>query len=83
MDMSWFHNHTDSPALSRARKVTGIGKHGASLEPLYCPYEVMSWLINPKRRKGRELSPEKGWTILERSFQNVYVVKGIGDPRER
>lgn len=85
MDLDWFNNIKDTPALSKARKVRGQGGKGHIAEPLFCPYEVMLWLIDPKRRKGRERQPlgvEKAWQLLEDHFPMVYAVHSIGDPRQ-
>jgi len=67
----WFHNLKDRPALKKARKVKGIGGKNWT-EPMFCPYEVMDWLCNGRRRSGRKLREEKGWEILERVFPKVY-----------
>ena len=81
MNKAWFDNLTDVPKLRAARKYKGIsGRRYA--EPLFCPYEVMQWLIDPKRRKGTKLSDLKGWSILKSYFPNVYNTKSIGDPND-
>lgn len=69
MDQSWF----DKPEgkLLMAKKVTG--KSGRRPHPpLFCPYEVMEWLINPKRKKGQKISVLTGWRQLKKHFSNVY-----------
>ncbi|MFC7434326.1 hypothetical protein ACFQNJ_07360 [Hydrogenophaga bisanensis] len=81
MDSTWFNNLTDTPALQASRKVAGQGMRGRTAEPLFCPFEVMQWLANPKRRKGRKLSPDKAWELLERHFPKVYNLKSVADPR--
>ncbi|MDO9250846.1 MAG: hypothetical protein Q8S71_06570 [Hydrogenophaga sp.] len=81
MDASWFKNVTHSPRLLSARKVVGQGGRGHIAEPLFCPFEVMQWLADAKRRKGRPLSVEKAWELLEKNFSDVYCVRSIGDPR--
>lgn len=81
MNMSWFDNLKDTPALQAARKVVGQGGRGHIAEPLFCPVEVLQWLINPKRRKGSKLGPEKGWELLEKHFPIVYAQCSIADPR--
>jgi hypothetical protein len=79
MDMTWFDNLTDSPKLRAARKITGQGgRHSA--EPLFCPYEVMQWLADPKRRKGKPLNNETAWRLLKGNFGKVYNQYSIGDP---
>lgn len=79
MNMAWFDNLTDAPKLKAARKFTGQGgRHSA--EPLFCPYEVMQWLADPKRRKGKPLSNGTAWRLLKGSFPKVYNQYSIGDP---
>lgn len=72
--MKWFHNLKDRPALKKARKVKGVGGKNWT-EPMFCPYEVMDWLCNGRRRSGRKLREEKGWEILERVFPKVYEAR--------
>ncbi len=81
MSAEWFHNLRDAPGLRHARKVTGQGGRGHIKEPLFCPYEVMAWLIAPKRRKGREMSDDTAWRMLETHFPSVYAQYSIGDTR--
>lgn len=81
MDASWFSNLTDTPALLAARKVTGQGGRGHVAEPLFCPFTVMQWLADSKRRKGRKLSAEKAWELLEKNFPKVYDTRSVADPR--
>lgn len=84
MNATWFDNITDKPALLRARKVKGDGRRGHVAQPLFCPFEVMLWLANPKRRNNptrRKPSPEKAWELLEKNFPKVYAAKSIADPR--
>jgi len=81
MDLSWFRALSDLPKLLAARKVSGQGGRGHIAEPYFCPYEVMLWLVDPKRKKGRKLSVDKAWSILEEKFSLVYSQFSIGDPR--
>lgn len=79
MDKTWFNNLTDSPKLIAARKY--MGQSGRkSAEPLFCPYEVMQWLTDPKRRKGKSLSEATAWRLLKSHFPKVYNQYSIGDP---
>ena len=79
MNMSWFDNLNDSPKLKAARKQAGQGgRHSA--EPLFCPYEVMQWLANPKRKKGTPLNDTTAWRLLKTHFSEVYNQYSIGDP---
>jgi hypothetical protein len=79
MNMTWFDNLNDSPKLKAARKFTGQGGRHSS-EPLFCPHEVMQWLANPKRRKGKSLSVTTAWRLLKNHFPKVYNQYSIGDP---
>jgi len=80
MCKAWFNNLTDTPKLLAARRVTGTGgKHHTP--PLFCPFEVMQWLIDGKRKKGRKVSPEKAWQLLQSNFEKVYNTRSAGDPR--
>jgi len=81
MELSWFKNLKDSPALLAARIIIGIGGR-RHIEPLFCPYMVMLWLINPKRKKGKPLSEEKGWELLAKHFPHAYDPVSQFDPRE-
>lgn len=82
MKSGWFDNLKDTPALLNARRVRGRGGRGHIEEPWFCPFEVMRWLIDPKRRKGRPLSESKGWELLESHFHKVYAANSVADPRE-
>jgi hypothetical protein len=79
MDIQWFDNLTHAPKLEAARKFKGQGsRHSA--EPLFCPYEVMQWLADPKRKKGKPLVATTAWRLLKRHFPKVYNHYSIGDP---
>ena len=82
MDLGWFKTLKDSQGLLAARRVKGRGQRGRTQEPLFCPYAIMQWLIDPKRRRGRKLTSKKGWDLLERNFPRVYAQYSIGDPGE-
>jgi len=80
MDASWF-DKLEGPLL-RARVVKGQSGRGRSTAPLFCPYQVMIWLIDPKRKKGRPLSESKGWRILKERFPAIHDKYQIGDPND-
>lgn len=82
MNADWFDNIKDKPALLAARRITGQGGRGHLAEPFFCPFDVMQWLVSPKRKKGRPLSERKGWELLEKHFPRVYASRSIGDPRD-
>lgn len=81
MDATWFGNIKDTPALLAARKVTGQGGRGHIAVPLFCPFEVLQWMIDPARRKGRKLGQDKGWQLFEGHFPRTYAAFSVGDPR--
>ena len=79
MSMAWFVNLNDSPKLKAARKYTGQGgRHSA--EPLFCPYEVMQWLTDPKLKKCNTLNNTTAWRLLKGHFPKAYILHSIGDP---
>jgi hypothetical protein len=80
MDDSWFKNLNDKPKLKAARKFTGQGGRN-NAEPLFCPFEVMTWLVNPQRKTGRPLGSDKAWEKLEAVFPKVYNQFSVGDTR--
>ena len=82
MTKQWFTSYKlrDAADLGTARKVKGRGGRN-SMQPLYCPFEVMAWLVNSKHRQGRELSEARGWQILETHFPKVYKKHSAADPR--
>ena len=83
MSMKWFDNVTDTPALLAARKVDGVGARGSTTQPMFCPWEVMVWLANTKRKKGRQFqSADKPWELLERHFPAAYAKHSRDDSRE-
>lgn len=81
MRAEWFRNLKDAPKLLAARKVAGQGGRGHIKEPLFCPFEVMQWLADSRRRKGRKLSEEKAWELLEKNFPKAYSMRSVADPR--
>ncbi len=79
MDMTWFDNLTDAPKLKAARKFKGQGGRN-SAEPLFCPFEVLQWLVDPQRRKGKPINDTTAWRLLKGHFLKVYNQHSIGDP---
>ena len=76
-------NLKDVPALRDARRVHGRGQRGQSVEPLFCPMAVTTWLMDPHRKKGRKFYSEgKPWELLELHFPKVYAKHSVGDPRQ-
>jgi hypothetical protein len=80
MDLSWFSNVTHAPALLNARKVAGQGGRGHIAEPLFCPFEVMQWLVDPNRRKGLPIQAATAWRMLKNHFPKVHAQYEVGDP---
>ena len=85
MDASWFANLNDSPNLKAARRVVGQGGRGHIAQPYFCPSQVLQWLLDPKRKKGRRLltteAKGRAWRQLEAHFPTVYRQFSIGDIR--
>ena len=79
MDLTWFDNLTDAPKLMAARKFKGKGGR-KSAEPLFCPFEVLQWLVDPQRRKGKAINDTTAWRLLKGHFPKVYNNYSIGDP---
>lgn len=80
MSVAWFDNLTDAPALGAARRIRGVGGNHPT-EPMFCPYEVMTWLISPKRRKGKKVPDDTAWRMLEEHFPRVHARYSVGDTR--
>lgn len=81
MDASWFTSIKDKPALRAARKKPGTGGRNPT-PPLFCPYEVMLWLVDEGRKTGTSIQPETGWRILKNHFPRAYEPRAIGDPND-
>ena len=79
MDLTWFDNLTDTPRLMAARKFKGQGRRNGA-EPLFCPFEVLQWLIDPKRKKGGPITDTTAWRRFKSHFPKVYNRYSIGDP---
>ena len=67
-------------ALLNARKVAGQGGRGHIAEPLFCPFEVMQWLVDPNRRKGLPIQAATAWRMLKNHFPKVHAQYEVGDP---
>lgn len=82
MEASWFKKLSDKPVLLAARKRQGCGQRAKTVKALFCPFEVMQWLINPKRKVGDPISMETGWRRFEDFFPRSYQRFEALDPRE-
>ena len=71
----------DRPGLKAACRVKGKGQKGSTAEPMFCPFEVISWLVKTGVKDKPQLTDFTGWHILETKFPNVYSEKSICDPR--
>ena len=80
MSADWFINLTHAPKLLAARKVKGSRRNFE--EPLFCPYEVMQWLLDPKRKKGKPLGNMTAWRVFKSHFPKFNNQYSIGDPNE-
>lgn len=81
MEQSWFDKLKDQPGLQEARVVKGISGRRPE-PPWFCPYLVMQWLINPRRKVGRPIRQERAWALLQQHFPKVYNEHSVADPRE-
>lgn len=82
MDSSWFQRLDNTPGLKNARKIRGQSKHGQSLPPMFCPFEVCQWVADQTRKKGRKTTAETAWRLLESHFKSVYEKHQHLDPRD-
>jgi hypothetical protein len=72
LEQSWFTDTSkQSNSFKAARKHKGGRGRGAA-KPLYCPYEVMCALLNPKRKRGKRIQPLTAWRALRRMFPLVF-----------
>jgi hypothetical protein len=79
LKQSWFAELKSHLWLLAARKVTGQGQRGSSVEPLFCPYKVMLGLTTASR--NAKLNVDNGWRIFERRFPAAYRNVEAMDPR--
>ena len=80
MNLKWFDNVKDTPRLLDARKSDGQGGRGHIIAPLFCPFLVMQWQIDPQKKKGRTMSSSTGWRMLKAHFPSVYADHMSADP---
>ena len=80
MNLKWFRDVKESPGLEKARKVPGKPGRGG-FPAMYCPYEVLLWLIDPKRKRGQHLHPNTYWRLLQQNFPKVYDMHAREDTR--
>ncbi|MDR7375412.1 hypothetical protein J2X19_000070 [Rhodoferax ferrireducens] len=82
MQAAWFSDLNSRKWLHDSRRRTGQGQRGHTIEPLFCPFEVMNGLIR-KVRKEKRLQPDTAWRTLEHKFPKVYATFENHDPRDR
>ena len=82
MEAAWFDDLNSRKWLKEARRKKGQGQRGLVIEPLFCPFKVMTGMIEKVRRVNR-LNPDTAWRTLEHKFPKVYDTFEIHDPRER
>lgn len=80
MDNSWFKK-LEGPLL-HARKEIGRGGHGCSIEPMFCPYEVLKWLTGTgfKKKNARRINAQKAWELLKKNWPDVYQDHHLESP---
>ena len=82
VELKIFKALKDRPGLMAARRVKGKGQKGSRAEPMFCPFEVINWLVKTGIKEKPRLENFMGWHILETKFPSVYAEKSIGDPRQ-
>lgn len=82
LDEAWFADLNSHHWLLDARRQKGQGQRGHVIEPLFCPFDVMSGLIR-KVRKAKRLNPDVAWRTLEHKFPKVYATFETFDPRDQ
>lgn len=82
VELKIFKALKDRPGLKAACRVKGKGQKGSRAEPMFCPFEVINWLVKTGVKEKPRLENYRGWHILETKFPSVYAEKSIGDPRQ-
>ena len=82
VELKIFKALKDRPGLLAACRVKGKGQKGSRAEPMFCPFEVINWLVKTGIKEKPRLENFMGWHILETKFPSVYAEKSIGDPRQ-
>jgi hypothetical protein len=83
VELKIFKALKDRPGLHAALRVKGKSQRGSNAEPMFCPYEVINWLVERGVKDKPRLSSFTAWHILETKFPSVYAEKSIGDPRHK
>jgi hypothetical protein len=83
MTLDWFASEAlrDAPELKRARVQKGSGGTGHRAKgPLFCPFKVLCYLTNPKRRKGRNVASHNAWRMFKAHFAASYEIHQSLEP---
>ena len=80
MNLSWFRNLKYTPRLKDACKRPGRGGKGHIIQPLFCPFEVMLWLVDKKRKTGKPIGDFTAWRMLKAHFPKVYAIHADAAP---
>jgi hypothetical protein len=79
MNKDWFANPKDKPALKAARFQPGQGGRNKR-EPLFYVYPVLQWMLNKRRKTGRQMQEATGWRMLKQHFPKVYEANELSAP---
>lgn len=82
VELKIFRALKDRPGLMAACRVKGQGQKGSRAEPMFCPFEVINWLVKTGVKEKPRLTNSMGWHILQTRFPSVYAEKSVGDPRQ-
>ncbi len=82
VELKIFRALKDRPGLLAAYRVKGKGQKGSHAEPMFCPFEVINWLVKTGVKEKPRLKNFMGWHILETKFPSVYAEKSMCDPRK-
>ena len=82
VELKIFKALKDRPGLKAACRVKGKAQKGSRAEPMFCPLEVINWLVKTGVKEKPRLENFMGWHILETKFPSVYAENSIGDPRQ-
>jgi hypothetical protein len=80
MNETWFKK-LEGPLL-RSKKVNGRGGRGCTIEPMFCPYEIVKWLTGTgfRKKNSRKISANKAWQLLKSNWPEVYEMHHLDSP---
>lgn len=82
LKIEWFDDLNSRKWLADARRQKGQGTQGQVRKPLFCPYAVMTGLVEKVRKENR-IRPDTAWRTLEHKFPRVHAAFADYDTRER